>query len=298
MTFPSGWESRLETGESLSFKGTRRWSWLIFTVCGVFLWTWSQDPIHVLNQEERPIRVYKVSVVSCHFGNRQSTVLLSSKKSLHQRRQKEMPVPIQGFQFSYPCVIMNENCFHPGCLASNPSGLHYYVDIFHIKTEHFNSWISLLCFHLISTLPPLLSGVMCNANFGEHCTPSPNQTSLIFFGLSPNRLHGAWGEERHISTFVISEWIVVFSNSMCFSRSVVGYFYCLCFCWQLSFIILRLNKDQVDSETRDHCTVGFLCCTEEAIWPPTCFSWYNGCIFNSLILYSPSSSAIQLSLWT
>lgn len=130
-----------------------------------------------------------------HRLSTQSTVLLSSKKSLHQRRQKEMPVPIQGFQLSYQCVIMNENCFHPGCLASNPSGLHYYVDIFHIKTEHFNSWISLR-FHLISTLPPLLSGVMCNANFGEHCTPSPNQTSLIFLGLSTNQLHWAWGEER------------------------------------------------------------------------------------------------------
>lgn len=42
-------------------------------------------------------------------------VCCPNKKSPHQRRQKEMP--IQGFQFSYCCVIMNEDCFHPGCLA-------------------------------------------------------------------------------------------------------------------------------------------------------------------------------------
>lgn len=44
---------------------------------------------------------------------------------------------------------------------------------------------------------------------------------------------------------------------MCFGVPV-SYFYCLCFCWQLHFIIHRLNKDQVDSETREHCRIGFL----------------------------------------
>lgn len=46
------------------------------------------------------------------------------------------------------------------------------------KREHFNVRFYILLFflpHLISILPPLYSGVMCNTDFGERCTCS-NQT--------------------------------------------------------------------------------------------------------------------------
>lgn len=96
------------------------------------------------------------------------------------------------------------------------------------------------------------------ADFEECCT-RPNQTSFTYPSLalpSPASRVRRREAQRHICTFVISEWIVF---SMCFSWSVVGNLYCLCFCWQLSFNIVRLIKDQVDSETRDHCRIGFLC---------------------------------------
>lgn len=64
---------------------------------------------------------------------------------------------------------------------------------------------------------------------------------------------------------------------MYFSWSVPGYYCCWCFCWRLSFIIVRLNKDQVDSETRAHCRIGFLCrnLAREIIGLRLVFPWYN-----------------------
>lgn len=195
---------------------------------------------------------------------------------------------------------MNERRSRRGCLALHPRGLQ--------TQTTFASRLSILGVgfsiffpsSLISTWP-LYSGVMCNADFGERCA-RPNQTSLIppSPALSPPAPHMTEREtQRHISTFVMSEWILISRNSMCFSWSVVGYSYCLCFCWQLSFIIVGLNTDQVDSETREYCRIGFLCRKKKgAVWPQTCFSWYNWYIFNSLVLYAPSSSAIQSTLWT
>lgn len=136
--------------------------------------------------------------------------------------------------------------------------LDYYTETFPIKTEHFSCWIFL---HLISTLPPLYSGVTCNADSRERCT-GPNNNSFIFPSLAlpspaPQREEKRRTETyQHFCHFRVN---CIFSKSMCFSWSVVGYLYCLHFCWQLSFIIVRLNKDQVDPETREHCRTGFLC---------------------------------------
>lgn len=88
----------------------------------------------------------------------------------------------------------------------------------------------------------------------------------------------------------------------CVSLGVsVGYFYCLCFCWQLHFIILRLNKDQVDSETREHCRIGFLCrhLPRKLSGLKLVFADVTDTFLILLLCtYSSSSSAIQSSSWT
>lgn len=112
------------------------------------------------------------------------------------------------------------------------------------------------------------------------------------------QLHERGETSRHISTFVISKWIVIFSSSMCFPWSMVGYFHCLCVCWQLSFIRVRVDEDQVDSETREHCWVSFPCKNS-----PRKLSGLRLVIlditdtFLILVLYSPSSSAIQIFVY-
>lgn len=39
------------------------------------------------------------------------------------------------------------------------------------------------------------------------------------------------------------------------------------FCWQLMFVLISWNKDQVDSETREHCRIWFF----HVIWPQNMF---------------------------
>lgn len=49
-------------------------------------------------------------------------------------------------------------------------GLCYYTAHLYFKTKHLDCWIFLLTFHLNSTLLPLYSGVVCNADFRECLT--------------------------------------------------------------------------------------------------------------------------------
>lgn len=189
------------------------WSWwcadwltlpCFYSFCSVFLYL-----INVLNQEERQIRVYIVSVVSCHFENWQLMGCWPNKSLLHQRRLiKKMPVPIHGLRFhilssNYEWELLSHRV---SCIKS--MWIISLTGTFHIKTEHFN--VGFYAFfsppHLILTLPPLYSGVMCNAEFGERHTHS-NHAFLILLSFSPQRLGyvRARGEtRRHISTFGIS----------------------------------------------------------------------------------------------
>lgn len=95
----------------------------------------------------------------------------------------------------------------------------------------------------------------------------------------------------------------------CFSWRVIGRFFCLCFCWQLSLIIFRLNRDQMDRETTQHCQICLLWreLQRTLSGPESFFVLFFSFVslfffkypmtgFDSLILYSSSSSAIRL--WT
>lgn len=60
----------------------------------------------------------------------------------------------------------------------------------------------------------------------------------------------------HIGTVIICTGRPV--RPCCFSWRVTGRSFCLCFCWQLRFIIFRLNEAQMDRETTQHCRIRLL----------------------------------------
>lgn len=103
VTFPLGWE----TSESLSPRVTRGQSWwadwLIFTVAGqcfnIHLKLGPNKCAKPRREDRSAFTKFLYYHVILKTGS--GLVCYHIKKSLHQRRQKEMPVPIQGFQLSY-----------------------------------------------------------------------------------------------------------------------------------------------------------------------------------------------------
>lgn len=207
-----------------------------------------------------------------------------------------MPVPIHGFQFSRCCVIMNENCFHPAFRVLHQTHLDYYTETFPIKTEHFSCWIFL---HLISTLPPLYSGVTCNRDSRERCT-GPNNNSFIFPSLalpSPAPHVRRRDAQRLISTFATSEWIVS-SASPCVSLGVWLIISTACVSAGSSVLLLSdWTRTKWTQRPENTVELVFFVGIYKGSYLVLFFLILLITNFNSLILYSPSSSAIQ-SLWT
>lgn len=128
------------------------------------------------------------------------------------------------------------------CLASNPSGLPH-RDLSH--QEWTCKLLDFLFFFLIWFQHYLLFTQVWRVMQSLESAVL-DLTRLLLSSpvwLSAHQLHvSGWEAQRHISTFVISEWIVIFISSMCFFFSVVDYFYRQHFCKQLSFIIVGLKK--------------------------------------------------------
>lgn len=113
MIFHSGWKSRPETSEFLTPTVTTGWSWhcadwLIFTVCAHCFYIQPRlgpnkcaKPRGETDQSLQSFCIIIVIRVILKTGS--WLACCPNEKSLHQRRQKEMSVPIQGLQFSYCC---------------------------------------------------------------------------------------------------------------------------------------------------------------------------------------------------
>lgn len=141
------------------------------------------------------------------------------------------------------------------------------------KTVHLSCGISLL----LLLLPP---------------PPSPP----LYSGVTQRRVTLLSSSQAKTATETYQHFCLVRTNCnlkqlhVCLFGVWLGfYFSCPCFHRQLSFITVGLNEDQADSETREHCRIGFLC--RNLTWRPSGiglalsrYSWLN--IFNSLMLFN------------
>lgn len=301
MTFPSGWESRLQASESLSPTVTRRRSLtlcrLIFTVCAqCFISTRGWDLINVLNQEEsrnhQSLQSF-CSIVSFWKLAVDWFVVTIKKKSPFTKEKK---CQCQSTDFSFhavewellsPCVCVS--CIKPIWITTRK---HFPLRLNILAVGFFSIWFQhyLLFTQVWRVMQTLESDVL---DLIIILSSSP-------VWLSPHQLPNVRRRDaqRHISTFAISEWIVS-SASPCVSLGVWLVISTACVSAGSSVLLLSdWTRTKWTQRPENTVELVFFVGIYKGSYLVLFFLILLITHFNSLILYSPSSTAIQLSLWT